>query len=79
MIVKSAILYEGQIFVGKRHPEIMMTIREIYSDSYISQDMQGFFTDTGVFLNREDAKKHAKECGQLKLEFSKTLTSEDLW
>lgn len=40
---------------------------------------QGFVTDTGVFLDRYEAKKHAIACGQIvNLEYAE-LYSEDVW
>ena len=45
--------------------------------------VDGFFTDTGKFLDRLEAADHAYECGQL-IEDAETerisiLMSEDLW
>jgi hypothetical protein len=41
---------------------------------------QGFYTDKGVFLDREKAFKHAKRCGQLiNQEAKRALFSEDIW
>lgn len=48
---------------------------------------QGFVTDKGVYLDRNQAMRHAKRCGQaliktsedLKHRWSDPLFSEDLW
>jgi hypothetical protein len=41
---------------------------------------QGFYTDKGVYLNREQALKHAKRCGQIINNDAKHyLFSEDVW
>lgn len=39
---------------------------------------QGFITDRGVFLSREDAAAHAFECGQID-HLKAGLFSEDVW
>lgn len=80
MIVKSAIIYEGKIFTGRRHPEIMQEIRNTFgSDIRIKISMQGFITDDNKFLSRDSARDHAKECKQISENFNRVLTSEDLW
>lgn len=40
---------------------------------------QGFLTETGLFLNRVQAMKHARECGQVNTTEFSELYSEDLW
>lgn len=43
-------------------------------------DNQGFYTDKGIYLNRRQALKHAKRCGQLvNQEARGYLFSEDIW
>lgn len=80
MIVNSAIKYEGDVFTGKRHPEIMKIIQETLGrQCYFSQEGQGFVNHRGEFLNREEAKTHAKNCDQIDPDFEGVLTSEDLW
>jgi hypothetical protein len=80
MIVKSAIIYNGKIFTGSRHPGIMKEIRDVFgSDIKIKSNMQGFITDDNKFLSRDSARDHARECNQISEKFNKVLTSEDLW
>lgn len=74
MIVVSAILKNDLIFTGERHPDIFQKYKSIN----LKNAVQGFMTDDGVFLNREEAGKHAFECGQTN-KIIKVLTSEDLW
>ena len=75
MIKEAAILSEGIIYTGRRHNEIykkypMKTFNEV----------QGFVTEEGIFLNRIKAEDHARACGQLtKPLIGSILTSEDLW
>jgi hypothetical protein len=48
----------------------------------VDDDLQGFLTDTGSFLDRKVAMIHARACGQLRdPEFTRgpELFSEDLW
>ena len=40
---------------------------------------QGFLTDKDLFLNRAQALKHARECGQVDSIGFSELFSEDLW
>ena len=79
-IAQAAILQNGRIFTGRRHCEI---IRDIVRELEIPHvnGAQGFTTDTGVFVDREEAARIALACGQIKeLTFStKRLFSEELW
>lgn len=45
-------------------------------------DVHGFLTDTGMFLDRAQALRHAAECGQVPNDWKqkhRELFSEDLW
>ena len=43
-------------------------------------DDQGFLTDSGQYLTRDQGEEHARACGQLnKPIIGGVLTSEDLW
>lgn len=80
MIKESAVLQSGCIFTGRRHCHAyaMMFGMGIKPNG----DVQGFVTDTGEFLDRAAALKHALECGQLAEKKHRPvdqLTSEDLW
>jgi hypothetical protein len=81
MIVASAIKYNGKTYTGKRHYEIIRTIRkEDECKIAILQEWQGFIDENGLFYNRADAAKHAIECKQIsKLTAPPNLFSEDLW
>jgi len=82
MIKESAILFEGTVYTGRRHHDV---IRKIIQETGVKkvggQHPQGFVTDTGEFVDREQAAKIALECGQIeKLKYSSTLLfSEDLY
>ena len=69
---------DGAVYVGNkndRHDTVFLSKPEDFFDG---NDIMGFVTDTGEFLNRKDAAKHAFECGQVdKLDDS--LISEQLW
>jgi len=90
VIVSSAVqLNDGRVFVGRRHGDAYKAIKEIYDPSDINKievlsllrgNIQGFLTDTLVFLTREEAYIEAKKCGQLRgLCEEHPLYSEDLW
>lgn len=76
MIVESAILKDGVIYTGRRHVNII----HAHPFQFFHNCEQGFVTDTGEFVNREEASKIALECGQIKeLKFGSLLYSEDLY
>ena len=77
-IVASAVLQEGHLWTARRHHEIIKTV---FNDTWkrVTQDQQGFLTDTGHFVTRDEAKLIACRNGQLQKDFDKTLLSEDLW
>lgn len=78
-IVAAAINYGGKIYQGKRHAEIMRQIWEGLDEAiYISQEIQGFVTDSGRFVSRTTAAKIAFAAGQI-VRSRDLLTSEDLW
>lgn len=80
MIIEAAIMQNGKMYRGLRHH---MIIRQIVQETGIKpvDGEQGFVTDKGEFVSREDAAKIAIECGQIKeLKYSSTLLfSEDLY
>lgn len=76
MIKEAAILKNGIIYTGKRHNIILCDKSRPFQ--FLQNGEQGFITDKGEFLNREDAAKHAFQCGQIKVE-KKRLLSEDLY
>lgn len=81
MIKESAVMQDGVIFTGRRHKDCMANMRasgiKIKPRPYC---VQGFVTDDGLFLTREQALVEARACGQLtKPLLGSILTSEDLW
>lgn len=85
MIVAAAIrMGEGDVVSGipftERHHHIIQKIAKERNIRPV-KGIQGFLTDKGLFLNREDAANHALECGQIvDLKFhSRQLFSEDMW
>jgi hypothetical protein len=82
-ITAAAIKVGDRIVTGERHGQIMQAIwQEAHAAGstipYISQDMQGFFTDSGQFVNRFQAGSIAFTAGQTKTR-KEWLHSEDLW
>ncbi len=76
MIKEAAIFYNGNIYTGKRHCDI---IHNIVLETYTSpiKGIQGFVTEDGIFVTREQAARIAYEAGQIKQKKSE-LYSEDL-
>lgn len=81
MIVQSAILHNGKIYTGQRHHNVIHTIFIETGKRVPYSSPQGFVTDAGEFVTREEGAKIALACGQIKeLKYSKTkLFSEDLY
>lgn len=81
MIIKSAIMKDSIIYLGKRHSDIINSLEK----GFLKNAEQGFITETGDFLTRTEALEHAYRCGQISKELyesrmiSKDLFSEDLW
>ena len=79
MIKEAAILYDGKIYTGRRHHEIIEYIHSLGNPCPIKGE-HGFVTDEGEFLNRVNAAQEAIRCGQIiKLIGPPKLTSEDLY
>ena len=77
-IVAAAVYHKGVLYGGLRHAVIMHWIWDEVGFEYISQEEQGFLTDTGVFLSRWQAGALAFRAGQTAFRH-KTLLSEHLW
>lgn len=80
MITHVAIRYEGKIHSLPRPARHHDVIRKIGGIS--GPDVQGFLTESGVFLNRREALFYALEHGQIQHPSevrSCALYSEDLW
>ena len=76
-IEQAAIIYEGKLYVGRRHHEIIFQIHTETGHLNI-QGEQGFVTNFGFFVNRELAAELAFKAGQIK-EPKRWLFSEDLY
>ena len=86
MIVKSALkATDGTVHTGHRHADIFRdsdieSEKKFGPERYFLNAIQGFVTDTGEFLDRVEAAKHAIECGQIKAtRWGPRLYSEDVW
>lgn len=76
-IEMSAVLHEGSIYTGKRHPDAIRLAVEKTGKKPINREL-GFVTNTGRFVSREEAAKIALSAGQI-TEAKDKLFSEDLW
>lgn len=67
--------------VGKRHPDCFRTIGVPTSERVMSEEVQGFLTDSLRFVDRHIAMRVAVSAGQVEpVSTSKTeLLSEDLY
>jgi hypothetical protein len=74
MIKEAAIRKDGEVFTGKYHSDIISRARPF---GYLRNGEQGFMTDDGKFVSREEAAKIAFECEQIS-ESKDKLFSEDL-
>lgn len=72
MIVAAAVKI-GQVVLSmpapKRHHDVLRGLHALYEDRKrhthtYEQEVQGFLTDTGEFLDRQEAMKHALASGQ---------------
>ena len=87
MIIASAVLVkkdnEEFIIMGKRHSDCFEVMQKAGVQKPFDA-IQGFVKQDFMFVNREDAKKHALECKQINLDKLDhpnlaSLFSEDLW
>jgi len=62
----------GRIYIGMRHYIIMQSVDEdcnrLIADCHTDAIDQGFITDAGDYIDREEALKIAVACGQVKME-----------
>ena len=80
MIIASAIQKGKITYWGIRHSDCFHSMSTIGVDKLGA--VQGFMTDSGEFLDRDEALAYAIEHGQIKDKKSligSVLTSEDLW
>jgi len=73
-IKQAAILYNGVVFKGDRHRNIIAAHPHIP----LKNGKEGFVTSSGMFLGREESAKIAYMTGQIKSK-KKKLISEDLY
>jgi hypothetical protein len=78
MITQAAVLFNGKVYVGKRHADAIRACATDNPDCYISGKDQGFITDDGRFVSRAEAAQIAFECGQISKKVS-ILLSEDIY
>jgi len=72
MIYLAAVKINNELYFGESHAEILKNYYNNYfllnptEEHRISmiKGVQGFVTDEGEFLNREEALAHVKSCGQ---------------
>lgn len=76
-IVLSAINKDGTVYVGKTHAECLKQADK----GYLRNAEQGFVTEKGIFLNREEALKVAQYFNQIKFKHPPMgeLLSEDIF
>lgn len=77
MITRVALKRGNDVFVGEqgwRHDKVILAN---LTDDH-KNDIVGFVTDKGEFLNRKQAGRHAFECGQIEA-LTDCLLSEDVW
>lgn len=68
MIVCAALLVDNKILVPcYRHSTGFKMLKELTGKKYLEYESidDGFMNHKGEFLTREEAWKHAEECGQL--------------
>ncbi len=77
-IIDAAVRLESKTRTGRRHAQIMREIWNVSPNRYISQDEEGFVTDSGRFVDRKEAAEIAFRSGQIPQKKEK-LFSEDVW
>lgn len=79
VLIYSAILYpNGEVITGRRHSDVMALQARLGVRSG-SECVQGFVDNTGKFYNRLEARELAVSNGQISLDHTGELYSEDLW
>lgn len=62
MIKCAAVLYQGKIYTGRSHDDALDKIKGY--DSELPKQ-KGFLTESGTFLDRDQAAEHAVKCKQV--------------
>ena len=80
MIVDAGISTLYRTFRGARHDVIIRAFSyKTFSGEFDNDKCtHGFFTDTGEFLTRKEARHHAFNCGQVTTD-GDVLVSEQVW
>lgn len=82
-IIAAAILWDGVMYTGDRHGNILQylvkigQLKDIKKDK-VTYEMQGFIDQDGNWYTREGARELAIKSKQIKPDHG-TLYSEDLW
>jgi len=63
MISEAAIQIGGKTYKGRSHGDIILRLPHNID---IDTRIEGFVTDSGLFLDRRKAYDHAAKCGQVK-------------
>lgn len=77
-IKESAIWFNGEVFTGRRHHNIIKDMVEKHGIKPPISGYQGFVTEDGHFVSREAGARIAYEAGQIKNPTTR-LFSEDLY
>lgn len=68
VVCAAMLMKDGRIVTGIRHfsPEMRAIMKRVYGEEYHTQiETQGFVDQKGVFLNRVEAYKVARDAGQI--------------
>ena len=82
MIIRAAVKVNGNIYTGRRHVYAIHAAVKAGQPTPITQQMQGFITNDGIFLDRVNARIHAVQNKQIEFDetrVGKPLISEELW
>lgn len=77
-ILCAAVRYYGDTITGYRHNNCIATIRDIFTSSLVTQQIQGFLTSKNRFVYRKEAGEIAYKAGQIDKP-TDLLLSEDLY
>ena len=77
-IKEAAIWFDGKVYTGKRHGDIIKDMVKNHSVKPPCSGHQGFVTEEGYFVGREAGARIAFDAGQIK-EMTTILFSEDLY
>ena len=82
-IIAAAVIFDEEVWhlpAPARHHHVLWAIDQVHPGRAIEAHVQGFLTNTGRFVEREQAARIASMAGQVeKLSAPPHLFSEDLW